>query len=121
MNQECCDESMKCICSVKGIMEVISKKWTICIVSSLGAREEGYRFNELKDKLDGISSKSLSDRLKELTAHGLVDREVEPTVPPKVTYTLNEEGRKLQEALIPLVHWVGEKEKNQSLEISINS
>lgn len=112
MKENCCEEKKMCICSVKGIMEVVSKKWTICIVSSLGAREEGYRFNELKDKLEDISSKSLSDRLKELTREGLVDRTVEPTVPPKVTYTLNEEGRKLQEALMPLVQWVREKESH---------
>ncbi len=121
MKPNCCDERMMCICSVKGIMEVVSKKWTICIVSSLGAKEEGYRFNELKDKLDGISSKSLSDRLKELTAEGLVNRDVEPSVPPKVTYTLNEEGRKLQEALMPLVQWVSEKEGFQPEDMSMSS
>ncbi len=107
---ECCKENGICLCTTEGILNIISKKWTICIVSLLGAKEDGYRFNELKRRLDGISPKSLSDRLGELEKEGLVNREVEPTVPPAVTYTLTEDGHTLKASLNPLEQWVNERD-----------
>ncbi len=105
----CCEEDL-CLCSAEGILNVVSKKWAICIVSLLGSRKDGYRFNKLKNRLDGISSKSLSDKLKELEKEGLVNRDVKDSVPPKVVYTLTEDGKTLRTALKPLVEWVKEKE-----------
>lgn len=106
----CCENEDECLCPVEGIINIISKKWAICIISHLGKREEGYRFNELQRSLDGISPKSLSDRLKELTEERLVNRDVEESVPPKVTYTLTDDGRELHERLKPVVRWVNERE-----------
>ncbi len=106
---ECCDEEGICLCTTEGILNVVSKKWTICIVSLLGARSEGYRFNELKRRLVGISPKSLSDRLKELESKNLVNRNVKPTQPPEVTYTLTEDGHSLKASLKPLERWVNER------------
>lgn len=88
------------MCSAEGVFSVVGKKWTICIVSLLGSREAGYRFNELKDGLDGVTPKALSDRLKELQEHGVVNRSVIPDeTPPMVNYTLTEKGRKLRNAI----------------------
>ncbi len=106
----CCSEDKKgCLCPVEGIIDVISKKWAICIISHLGNKEEGYRFNELQRSLGDISPKSLSDRLKELKEEDLVNRDVEESVPPKVTYSLTEDGKALYSKLKPLVRWVNEK------------
>lgn len=106
----CCGDERSCLCPVEGIINVVSKKWAICIISQLGADENGYRFNELQRSLNGISPKSLSDRLKELGDEGLVNRDVEGSVPPKVTYTLTKEGKQLHEKLRPLVEWVNQRE-----------
>lgn len=62
-----------------------------------------------RDSLNGISPKSLSDRLKELDGEGLVNRDVEDSVPPKVTYTLTQDGIELHEKLKPLVEWVNKR------------
>ncbi|MFP4051932.1 MAG: winged helix-turn-helix transcriptional regulator [Thermoplasmata archaeon] len=106
----CCENEDECLCPVEGIINIVSKKWTICIISHLGEKGEGYRFNELQRSLNGISPKSLSDRLKELTEEGLVNRDVEESVPPKVTYTLTDDGKELQEKLVPLIKWINQKE-----------
>lgn len=106
-NDVCCEKS--CLCPAEGIIDTVSKKWAICIISHLGENNDGYRFNELKRTLDGISPKSLSDRLKELTEENLVNRDVENSVPPKVTYSLTEDGEELYERLKPLVEWVNER------------
>lgn len=49
--------------------------------------------------MDGISSKVLTDRLRMLEGAGLVLRTYEPTVPPKVTYSLTGNGQELDHAL----------------------
>ncbi len=110
----CCEKERACLCSVKGVLNTISKKWAICIVSLLGAKEEGYHFNELQRKLNGISPKSLSDRLKELQEEGFVHREVTAETPPKVIYTLTDDGKDVRNALLPLVSWVREREERDS-------
>jgi len=52
----------------------------------------------LKRLIEGISSKVLTERLRRLEAEGIVFREHEPSVPPKVTYGLTEAGRVLDQA-----------------------
>ncbi|MFW5953175.1 MAG: winged helix-turn-helix transcriptional regulator [Candidatus Natronoplasma sp.] len=107
-DKKCCEET--CLCPVEGIIDTVSKKWAICIISHFGENEEGYRFNELQRTLNGISPKSLSDRLKELGEEGLVNRNVEESAPPKVTYTLTADGKELHDRLKPLVEWVNERD-----------
>ncbi len=107
MNQEktliCDDEDDLCL--TYDLLNTIGKKWTICLISILDETNE-YRFNELKSKLQGISPKTLTKRLKELEKNELIKREVEPESPPKVTYTLTEEGANLKQSLYPLLEWV---------------
>jgi len=57
------------------------------------------RFCELERSLAGISPRTLSLRLRELEAEGIVARETFPEVPPRVEYSLTPKG----EALIPLI------------------
>ena len=94
----------ECLCSVKGILDVVSKKWTICIVSILD-QEKPLRFNEIKEILHSISPKALSDILKLLEREGLIKRTLFSEIPPRVEYTLTKKGKELKKALIPLVEW----------------
>lgn len=48
----------------------------------------------------GISAKVLTQRLKRLEGHGIVHREVMPTSPPTVEYSLTEIGQEL----VPAIH-----------------
>lgn len=63
------------------------------------------RFNEMKGYIKGISFKTLSTNLKELEEDGLVHREEYPQVPPKVEYSLMEEGRSLIPILDSMCEW----------------
>lgn len=97
-----------CLCPITGIIDVVAKKWSICIISLLG-HCACMRFNEIKKELTGISPKSLSDRLKELHEEGLITKKVYAEVPLRVEYSLTEDGRSLFEALKPLMEWVRTK------------
>ncbi len=60
------------------------------------------RFSELHQVFDGISTKTLCERLKELEKEGFVKREVFAEVPPRVEYSLNEKGSDLRRILSQL-------------------
>jgi len=57
------------------------------------------RYGAIKRKLDGISSKVLTERLRLLEREGLIYRDHKPTIPPQVTYGLTEHGEDLGAAL----------------------
>lgn len=63
------------------------------------------RFNELLKNLNGISPKTLSDRLKELNEAGLIKREYFAEIPPKVEYSLTQDGVEVRDAMMPLMEW----------------
>ena len=80
----------------------ISKKWIIEILWELEIHQ-GLNFNEFMRHLKGISSRSLSDRLKTLKKINLITRTVQDTSPPKVLYELNDKGKGLVELSVPII------------------
>lgn len=77
-------------CPSRQIFERISERWTGIVLMAL---EDGtLRFSELKRKVEGVSQKMLTQTLRGLERDGLVAREVFPTVPVTVEYTLTRLG-----------------------------
>ena len=97
-----------CSCPVKGIIDVVSKKWTLLIVNALGIHDT-LRFKDLSNLL-GISPKSLSDTLKVLVKQRLADRVSYNTIPPKVEYSLSKDGHEFREAILPLLRWAASRD-----------
>ena len=102
------DSNVICLCPIDGIIDVISKKWSLLIINEIGNHGR-IRFNELMKELEGITPKTLSDMLKELQREGLIQREAFNEIPPRVDYLLSKEGKKLREAIIPLLQWATSK------------
>jgi DNA-binding HxlR family transcriptional regulator len=103
------DSNRICLCPLEGIITVISKKWAILLITILGHHEK-LRFNDLMNILEGISPKTLTDLLKELQKAGLVERESFPEIPPRVEYSLTDDGKELCEVIIPLVRWAEKRD-----------
>lgn len=93
-----------CLCSIEGIMGILSKKWALLIISAIGNYQR-LRYNELEKKLDGISPKTLADRLRELEDVNIIKREAFAEIPPRVEYSLTKDGVELRNAIIPLMKW----------------
>jgi len=93
-----------CFCPLEGVIDVISKKWSLLIINSLGNHER-LRFKGLMEELRGVSPKTLSDTLKVLEAEGLIRRESFAEIPPRVEYSLTDDGVKLRKAIIPMLRW----------------
>lgn len=90
------------VCRAGEALSVFGSRWTIEILSALyisGPR----RFNQMKKLLEGISSRTLSDKLRYLADEGLVSRQVSAGPPIRVTYLLTEHGRTCGRLLSPLV------------------
>lgn len=81
------------------------RAWTIPIIKSLGGQSPS-RFNELKRKIKGISSTSLSERLSALENDKIVQRVVIPDNPPRVEYSLTSKGLELHTILVELGDWI---------------
>lgn len=94
-----------CFCPLHGILDTISKKWALMVIAVIG-NSGSAGFNELKRSLCNVSSKTLSNTLKDLEAQNLVERKVADTMPPTVHYYLTVSGWELRELLIPLLEWV---------------
>ena len=85
-------------------MEILSRPWNGLIMATL---EGGgtLRFSELRDRLDAMGDRMLSERLKELEASGLIQRRVSTGPPVRVEYTLTELGHGFREVLNAIGRW----------------
>jgi DNA-binding HxlR family transcriptional regulator len=63
------------------------------------------RFNDTEQRLEGITAKILTDRLKELEKEQIVRRRFYSEMPPKVEYSLTKRETRLMNALIHLIKW----------------
>jgi DNA-binding HxlR family transcriptional regulator len=93
-------------CPGRLIFDRITSRWAPLILVKLA--EGPQRFYELRDHIGGISEKVLSEKLRLLTRDGLVERTVEPTIPPQVSYALTETGHSLAKPLRQLMRWVAD-------------
>lgn len=97
-------DSVICLCPLEGVIDIISKKWALLIINEIGNHKR-IRYNDLMKEIQGISPKTLADTLKELAKYNLVKREAFNEIPPRVDYTLTEDGQELREAIIPILRW----------------
>ena len=91
-------------CEKELTLAVIGGKWKMLILWHL-AKEGTKRFGELKALIPGITQRMLVNQLRELEDHLIVHREVYPVVPPKVEYSLTEQGEKLLPILEAMYEW----------------
>lgn len=63
------------------------------------------RYGELSREISDISTKMLTQTLRELEMDNLIHREMYPQVPPKVEYSLTETGKELIPFIKYLVDW----------------
>src|SRR5689334_415468 len=85
------------------IFSDVANKWAFLIIETLGERT--LRFSELRNEIEGISHKMLTQNLRMLERNGLVERTVHPTVPPRVEYTLTGPGQGLRATVDGMCDW----------------
>jgi DNA-binding HxlR family transcriptional regulator len=90
-------------CPVETTLLLIGDKWKVLILRDL--IEGTKRFGELKKSIGTISQKMLTQQLRDMEEDGLVERKVYAEVPPRVEYSLTEDGVSLKPILDSLWAW----------------
>src|SRR5215213_1750078 len=98
-------------CRLSPILTAIGDHWTLGIIHELSAGPR--RTLDLFGAFTGLSTKTLTARLKALRSSGLVERRSFPETPPRVEYSLTDKGREalpVLRALAEVAHkWSGER------------
>ena len=97
-------------CPLTFALNIIGGKWRLPIIWAL-SKNKIMRYNELKRSIDGITNMMLTQTLKELESYDIIKREQFMEVPPRVEYSLTNNGENLLPALNELANW-GSKMKN---------
>ncbi|MFJ9622467.1 winged helix-turn-helix transcriptional regulator [Streptomyces sp. NPDC101181] len=90
-------------------VETVGRKWSAAVL--LAATQGTRRFSEYRTRIPGISNQLLSQRLRELESHGLIERVVVPTTPVQITYLPTDRGVSLMGVLHPLIEWSDRNEE----------
>lgn len=96
------------LCPLKGVIDIISRKWALLTITAIG-NHGTVRYNGLLKELEGISPKTLADTLKALRKTGLIRRQSFNEIPPRVEYSLTKDGANLREAVLPLLKWAASR------------
>ena len=97
-------------CSIIYALDIIGQKWKLPIMWYL-FENDTIRYNELKRKINGITSMMLTKSLKELEEYKLITRTQYNSIPPKVEYSLTKRGKSLLPTLNELYKWGEEQIK----------
>jgi DNA-binding HxlR family transcriptional regulator len=84
-------------------IETIGRRWTGAILRAMLAGSS--RFSEILGQVPGLSDRLLSERLRELEAEGIVERQVTPSTPVRIDYVLTEKGRSLGTVIRSVAEW----------------
>ena len=82
---------------------LLAKRWTPLILFVLS--DSPRRFGEIASQIEFVRDRMLSERLKELEAEGLIERQVYAEVPVRVEYCLTEKGHDLRPVLLGICQW----------------
>jgi DNA-binding HxlR family transcriptional regulator len=83
--------SMTTRCPVDCTFNLIGKKFTIHILRNMIILGHT-KFNQF-ETIEGINSKTLAVRLKEMLENDLIERKVYPGIPIRVKYSVTEKGK----------------------------
>jgi DNA-binding HxlR family transcriptional regulator len=91
-------------CEKELTLSIIGGKWKMLILWYLG-KQGTKRFGELRKLIPDITQRMLANQLRELEEDYIIHREVYPVVPPKVEYSLTEQGESLMPILEAMYDW----------------
>ncbi len=95
---------------IAAAMQIIGNKWTALILRDLFSGPK--RFCELEKSVGTINPRTLSQRLDDLEAHGIITRKSFAEVPPRTEYTLTGKGRDLFPILKQMATWGNKYEES---------
>ena len=86
--------------------KLITKRGTLEILIPLCCTTNPVRHKQFRKSMKGFSTRTLSNRLKELEKNGILERQRYNEIPPRVEYRLTNKGQELVESIIGLLQWM---------------
>ncbi|MEM6647603.1 MAG: helix-turn-helix domain-containing protein [Bacteroidota bacterium] len=90
-------------CGLAKALDLVGERWTLLIVRNLLLGP--LRYSDLQHGLPGITTNLLAKRLKEMEAHGLIERVRRTPTARSFAYRLSERGAALEPAIHALGGW----------------
>jgi DNA-binding HxlR family transcriptional regulator len=87
------------------VLNVVLQKWVVEIIHVLFI-EGSMRFNDIKRNLHGISSRTLSNKLRLLEDEGFVERRTVSERPMVTEYALTDKGQIFAELSTPIIFYL---------------
>jgi DNA-binding HxlR family transcriptional regulator len=88
------------------LRKLITKRGTLEILIPLCCTTNPVRHKQFRQALKGFSTRTLSNRLKELEKSGILERQRYNEIPPRVEYRLTKKGQELVESVIGILQWM---------------
>lgn len=80
-------------CPIAAVAELVGDPWILLLIRDFTSGPK--RFKDLMISLKGISTRTLTSKLKLLETRNIVDRKAYRERPPRVEYTLTKQGHEL--------------------------
>lgn len=90
-------------CPTQQILDIIADKWSVIVLYCLAYHSR--RYNEIQRRIEGISQKVLTQTLRKLERHGLIERKVLSEMPLSIEYSLTSLGETLIDPLLAIASW----------------
>lgn len=91
-------------CPTQQILEVVADKWTVVILYCLAFSPK--RYSEIQRRIEGISQKVLTQKLRKLERHGLIERNILTQAPPaNIVYAITPLAETLIDPLLAVGDW----------------
>lgn len=85
-------------CPIDNSINILGKKYALHIIRNMVLLKQS-RFNQFLKSIEGINTKTLSIRLKEMERFGLISRRILSRRPIEVEYSLTDKGKALEPLL----------------------
>jgi DNA-binding HxlR family transcriptional regulator len=95
------------------LRKLITKRGTLEILIPLCCTTNPVRHKQFKQTMKGFSTRTLSNRLKELEKSRILERQRYNEIPPRVEYRLTNKGQELVESIIGLLQWMQKWSKSK--------
>ena len=96
-------------CPLNASVEMLGDRWSLLIIRDMMLR--GFRtYKEFMECYEGIATNILADRLRKLTAYGIITAELDPSDGRKLIYSLTAKGIDLAPVLTEMVLWAAAHE-----------
>ncbi len=104
-----CDFEPRSDCPLNIALEIFGDRWSLLIIRDLMFKER-HDYKDFLHAEEKIATNILTDRLKRLEYHGIIQKEVNAADARKVHYQLTAKGVELAPVLIEMIVWAARHE-----------